>query len=101
VNSRLYAVETYQTLKVPTKIARGKVSDINYVGSSITIIVKQADGKEEKVTFAVTDKTKVLRKKVNVSFAEIMTGDEVIIEYFDDPKETGPQEACRIELIKR
>jgi len=93
-----YSKEDFLNLQVHTKIVKGKVVYIDQVSSKITIKVKQGK-EEEELSFAITEKTKVIRNEVYVSFADILKGDEVIIEYYDNPKLSGPYIANYIELI--
>lgn len=104
-----YCAEEYKALDIYTKVVKGKVMKISQLDSKITV---RENTTEKEISFAITERTKVLKKNVRVSFSEmtgdvyvslsdIMLGDQVIVEYYDNPKVSGPLAAKSIELIKQ
>lgn len=104
-----YCAEEFKDVDVPTKIVRGKVTYVNKIQSKITV---KEEGKEQEITFAVTERTRFLKNNVRdsysdltsdvyISFTDIMEGDEIIVEYFDNPKISGHLAARSVELLDR
>lgn len=104
-----FCAEEFKDIDVPTKIVRGKVTYVNKIQSKITV---KEEGKGQEITFAVTERTRFLKNNVRdsysdltsdvyISFTDIMEGDEIIVEYFDNPKISGHLAARSVELLDR
>jgi hypothetical protein len=94
-----YPKEDLLNLQVPAKIAKGKIVDIDRMSSKITIKAASEGKEAQDMTFAITWKTKIIKDRVYVSLTSLMTGNEVVIEYYDNPKAPQPPEAKSIELF--
>lgn len=87
---------------------RGAVSDVNYVGSKITIkwfYSTDMVPSKDKITFHLADNVKILSNKRKIfdgprqaPLTEIAIGDHVIIRYFGDER-SGNLEATNITVM--
>lgn len=91
INSASFAVEEKKTettqpgvLKLPVAAKAqqitGGVSAVNTITHSITVTKKIRDKVVEAV-ITIDDKTKIMKEKENKSFADIKTGDKVVVKY--------------------
>ena len=96
----VYSATDYQALSVPTKVTKGTITNISRIDSQVTVSFTNPAGKKEEATFLITDNTKFVKDGVRMSnHSNLSAGDEIVVEYFDDPTVTGTQAADRIELV--
>jgi hypothetical protein len=94
--------KSYGDLGVPMKTVKGTVTDVGLVDSKFTVRFKNLKGEDEEISFLISEKTKFLKNKVYLhSFTNLMVGDQVIVEYHDDPEIVGTLIADNIEFIVR
>lgn len=91
INSASFAVEEKKTETTPPGVLKlpvaakaqqitGGVSAVNTITHSITVTKKIRDKVVEAV-ITIDDKTKIMKEKENKSFADIKTGDKVVVKY--------------------
>lgn len=92
----------------PIKYVRGRISSTDYAGSKVAIQWFFTTGKvaQDKMTFFVPDKATVLTDKRKIFKAvrdtgvvDLVVGDHVIVEYYDDNK-MGYPEAISIRVLE-
>ncbi|OGW74885.1 MAG: hypothetical protein A2Z72_06255 [Omnitrophica bacterium RBG_13_46_9] len=93
----------------PVKYVRGRVCNVNYTGSRVTIQWFYSTGKiaEDKLTFFVPDKTpiftekgKIFKDARRIGIVDLVIGDHVVITYYDDGNKENP-EAAKIRVLER
>lgn len=69
----------------PEMTASGRVSDIDWVGSTLTLYCLDSYGEDpDEINFRVTDDSKLTRGSSSISFSDILQGDQVSITYYND-----------------
>jgi len=76
----------------------GKVTYVDFVVSTVTIKFMQANGKSDEITFSVTQHTKINKGDLRLSLDNISQGDEVNVQYYDDPMSFTSLRAVQINL---
>jgi len=76
----------------------GKVIYVDFVASTVTIKFIQENGKSDEITFSVTQHTKINKGDLRLSLDNISQGDEVNVQYYDDPMSFTSLRAVQINL---
>lgn len=89
----------------PIRYVRGRISNINYPGSKITVQWLYSTNKisDDKITFYVPDSARVFTKKGGAFKSDwivnLMVRDHIIIKYYDD-KKMGLPEIITIRVLE-
>ncbi|GEM_PF-5481820 len=84
----------------PLKIARGKVSSIDWVASKIELkwFSGSVEMPSDTVIFKLADKAVVYKNYKKIQFTEVKTSDRVRMHYYEDPA-TGSLKVVNIEVL--
>ncbi len=77
----------------------GVIAYVDFIGSTITIRYLQLNGNHDEITLKVTSHTKVDRGNLRIPLTDANEGDEVIVEYYDDPVSLGAPKVSQINII--
>jgi hypothetical protein len=94
----------FQDPELSKKTVKGTVSNVSRMGQKISVSYKDESGESKEVVFSVDENTRVVKSDVMISsndISGIMTGDKVVIQYFEDPQVTGDFTADTITLESR
>lgn len=84
------------------KVLKGRVSDIDWVNSTITISWVQPNGKNDEMTFKLVYTTRVAKDNdynSYLSVSQVMEGDEVTVEYEVNTNSYGSLVAKKITIL--
>jgi len=87
-----------ETQVAQPQLFRGKIAAVDLVGSKITVKYLQPNGDNDEITLAVNSHTKVDKGNQRIPLAHIKEGDEVIVEYYDDPMTFDPPKVTQISV---
>lgn len=88
----------YQQVELDPAYLNGRVSYVDFVGSTITIKFTQPDGGSDELTFSITQHTRINKDDLMLSISDLKEGDEVIVQYYDDPMSFTALKAARINI---
>jgi len=88
--------------KKQLKTIQGAISDVNWVGSTITVrwMEHVRNTRYDEITIFVPHKTKILKGTSIVMLSSLNIFDRVTVTYYDDPADMGPLEAVSIRVMK-
>lgn len=76
----------------------GTIANIDFIDSEITIKYLQPNGENDEIMLKLTSHTKVDRGNVRAELTNVNEGDEVAVEYYDDPMSFSEPKASQINL---
>jgi len=94
----------FQDPELSKKTVKGEVSGISRMDQKLTVTFKDENGDPKEVEFKINSDTRVVKGRVMISsndISGIMTGDKVVVQYFEDPQVTGDFTADTITLESR
>ncbi len=83
---------------VQPQIFKGKIIIVDPIGSKITIRYLQSNGDNDEITLKATFHTKISKGDLRISFSDLNAGDEVAVEYYDDPLSFDAPKASQINV---
>lgn len=85
---------------VQPQLFKGKIVIVDLVGSKITVrnLQPKANGDNDEITLKVTFHTKISKGDLRISFSDLNEGDEVVVEYSDDPMSFDAPRASQINV---
>ncbi len=87
-----------QVRTVQSQSFKGNIVYVDFVGSKITVKYLQPNGNNDEITLGVSSHTKVNRGDLRIALTDLNKGDEVIVEYYDDPMSFGAPEVSQIDV---
>jgi len=87
-----------QIQMVQPQLFKGNIVYLDLIGSKITLKHLQTNGKNDEITLGVTSHTKVDRGDLRISLSELNEGDEVVVEYYDDPMSFDAPKISQIDV---
>ncbi len=88
----------YQQVELDPAYLNGTVSYVDFVGSTVTIKSIQPDGDNDELTLSITQHTKINKDDLMLSISDLREGDEVMVQYYDDPMSFASLKAARINI---
>jgi len=67
------------------KYVEGRITDVNFVRSTISVKFVQSGGDNDEITFSVTQHTQIVKGDLALSISELKKGSLAIVKYRDNP----------------
>ncbi len=77
-----FSQEQLQT--VQSRLLKGNIVNLDFVGSKITIKYLQPNGDNDEITLRIALSTKITQNDLRISVSDLSNGDEVAVRYYDD-----------------
>ena len=87
-----------QSQTIQSHIIKGSIVDVDYICSKITVKYLQPDGNNDEITLGVTSHTKIDHGDLRIELTELNEGDEVTVEYSDDPMSFDAPKVSQINV---
>ena len=84
-----YQTRSSQVRTSQPQLLAGKIVDVDFVSSKVTIKYPQDNGNNDEITLSVTSYTKISKGDLRISFSDLSEGDEVTVEYYYDSMSFG------------
>jgi len=94
--STCFCQEQVQTIQ-PQRL-EGKIVNVGFIGSKIIVKCLQPHGNNDEVTFKITSHTEITKGDLRISLSDLSEGDEITVEYYDDPMFPDAPKAVRIKV---
>jgi hypothetical protein len=92
--SPCFCQEQYQI--VQSESFKGNIVYLDFVSSKTTVKYLQPDGNNDEITLQVSSHTKINKGDLRIALTDLNKGDEVSVEYYDDP---GSFDAPKVSQI--
>ena len=83
---------------VQPQLFKGKIVIVDLVGSKITVRYLQPNGDNDEITLKVTFHTKISKGDLRILLSDLNEGDEVAVEYYDDPMSFDAAKVSQINV---
>ncbi|MFA5310707.1 MAG: hypothetical protein WC355_00075 [Candidatus Omnitrophota bacterium] len=88
----------YRQVEFDPAYLNGRVSCVDFVGSTVTIKFTHPDGGSDELSFSITQHTRINKDDLMFSISDLKEGDEVVVQYYDDPMSFTALKAARINI---
>jgi len=77
---------------------KGKIVFVDLVGSTVTVKYLEPNGDNDEITLGVSSHTIINKGDLRISFSDLSKGDEVAVEYYDDPMSFSAPKVSQINV---
>lgn len=83
---------------VQSLVIKGNIANIDLVNSEITVKYLQPNGNNDEITLGANVHTIITQGDLRISLSDLNEGDEVAVQYYDDPMSFDVLKASQINV---